>query len=257
MQVYIGTSGWSFSNWIGILYPEGLPQNKWLWFYSQVFNCVEVNSTFYRLFKPSTYQSWNKTVDDNFKFIIKVPQEISHKKKLIGVRKELDDFLENIQILKQKIGLLLLQLPPSFNTPIEVLNETISYIRSRFPLAVEFRNSYANSDDVLNVLIENDCCFVNPDSPQQRLSHVLTNRTLYYRLHGRISLHKSAYEESELEEIALSLLSFKERLDYAYIIFNNGMLGYSIPNAIKLQSLLGINKNNTTILPKYYPKLGL
>lgn len=257
MQVYIGTSGWSFANWVGVLYPEGLPQNKWLNYYSQVFNCVEVNSTFYRLFKTNTYQSWIRSVDDKFKFIIKIPQEISHKKRLINVQKDLDDFFENIQVLKHKMGLLLLQLPPSFNTPIDIFSEVVSYIRSYYPLAVEFRNYYANSDEVLNVLIENDCCYVNPDSPQQRLTHLITNRTLYYRLHGRISLHKSAYDDNELEEIALSILSFKDRLDCAYVIFNNGMLGYSIPNAIKLQSILGVCKEDITILPKYSPKLGL
>ncbi|MFN3306653.1 MAG: DUF72 domain-containing protein, partial [Candidatus Kapaibacteriota bacterium] len=118
MNIYVGTSGWAFPKWVGILYPSDLPQRKWLNFYSQVFNCVEVNSTFYRLFKISTYSNWLKSVGENFRFIIKIPQEISHKKRLINVFSELDDFFNNIEILRAKIGLLLLQLPPSFDTNI-------------------------------------------------------------------------------------------------------------------------------------------
>ncbi|MCX7908108.1 MAG: DUF72 domain-containing protein [Ignavibacteria bacterium] len=257
MKIYIGTSGWSFPNWVGILYPEGLPQRKWLNYYSQIFNCVEVNATFYRLFQVSTYQNWVKSVDENFKFIIKIPQEISHKKKLINSIKDLDDFFCNIEIIKPKIGLLLLQLPPSFNTSLDVFSEVVSYIRSKFPLAIEFRNFYLNSDDVLNILIENNCVFVNPDSPKYPLTSIVTNRVLYYRLHGRVELHKSSYTEDELKEISLTIISMRERLDEVYVIFNNGMVGHSISNAIKLQYFLGIRNEKVISLPKYSLGLGL
>ncbi|ROL56408.1 DUF72 domain-containing protein [Bacteroidetes/Chlorobi group bacterium Naka2016] len=244
MNIYIGTSGWAFPNWVGILYPEGLPQNKWLNYYSQVFNCVEVNSTFYRLFKPATYTNWLRNVGENFKFIIKIPQEISHKKKLVGVRKDLDDFFDNIEVLKQKIGMLLLQLPPSFNTPLDIFANEIMYIRSKYPLAVEFRNYYSKNDDVLGILIEQDCTFVNPDSPQFSLTNIITNRTVYFRLHGRIALHKSSYDDDELKDLAEKVYELESKIDNCYVIFNNGMLGYSIPNALKLQTMLGLTNND-------------
>lgn len=257
MEIFIGTSGWAFPNWVGILYPEGLPQKKWLNYYSQVFNCVEVNSTFYRLFKSDTYRNWMQSVGENFKFILKIPQEISHKKKLINSQKDLDIFFDNIEILKPKIGLLLLQLPPNFNTPIEILTEIIALIRSKYPVGVEFRNYYSKSDVVLNMLIENNTSFVNPDSPKQPLSIILTNKTLYLRLHGRISLHKSSYEETELKEIAETIISLEDRIKTAFVIFNNGILGHSIPNAIKLQSLLSLENTKTTFLPRHSQGLGL
>lgn len=257
MKIYIGTSGWAFPNWIGVLYPEGLPQSKWLNYYSQIFNCVEVNSTFYRLFKPSTYSNWLRSVAEDFKFIIKIPQEISHKKKLINVGKDLDEFFENIEVLNGKLGLLLLQLPPSFTTPLEIFADVVAYIRSKYPLAVEFRNKYSNSDDVLDILIQNNCTFVNPDSPNIPLSTIVTNRTLYYRLHGRVALHKSSYEDEELEEIALSVKSLEGRIDAAFIIFNNGMFGHSIPNAIKLQGILGVGNEKLDKIGSNSQKLGL
>ncbi|MEJ5285776.1 MAG: hypothetical protein CH6_3101 [Candidatus Kapaibacterium sp.] len=244
MNIYIGTSGWAFPNWVGILYPEGLPQNKWLNYYSQVFNCVEVNSTFYRLFKPATYSNWLRNVGENFKFIIKIPQEISHKKKLVGVRKDLDDFFDNIEVLKQKIGMLLLQLPPSFNTTLDIFANEIMYIRSKYPLAVEFRNYYSKNDDVLEILTEQDCTYVNPDSPQIPLTNIITNRTVYFRLHGRIALHKSSYDDDELKDLAEKIDELESKIDTCYVIFNNGMLGYSIPNALKLQAMLGLTNND-------------
>jgi uncharacterized protein YecE (DUF72 family) len=256
MNVYIGTSGWAYPNWVGILYPEGLPQSKFLNYYSQFFNCVEVNSTFYRVFKPSTYSNWMKAVGEDFKFIIKIPQEISHKKKLVNAIQDIEDFFENISVLKPKIAMLLLQLPPSFNTSIDIFSEVIKYMRSYYPLAVEFRNSYGNFQDVVSVLIENDCTLVNPDSPKNIPTTYLTNKTLYYRLHGRTSLHKSSYEDKELQEIAHSIKSQSDRIEEAFVIFNNGMLGYSIPNAMKLQKLLGLEIPNIRFLPKHSQELG-
>lgn len=257
MDIYVGTSGWAFPNWVGILYPENLPQNKWLNYYSQIFNCVEVNSTFYHLFKTTTYLNWLKSVGNNFKFIIKIPQEISHKRRLVNVFPLLDEFFKNIEILRTKIGQLLLQLPPSFDISIGIFADVVKFIRSKFPLAVEFRNTYLRSDEFLQVLIENDCTFVNPDSPKYHFSNVLSNKILYYRLHGRYELHKSPYEEEELEEIATSIHELSNKTTEAYVIFNNGLLGFSIPNGIKLQELLGLKRNGPKFLPKYSQELGL
>lgn len=98
---------------------------------------------------------------------------------------------------------------------------------------------------------------MNPDSPTYHLKNIISNKTLYYRLHGRYELHRSSYDEEELKEIALSILDLCHKVNEAYIIFNNGVLGYSIPNALKLQELLGLSISRTTIGPKYSQGLGL
>lgn len=257
MEIYIGTSGWSFQNWVGILYPEGLPQSKWLNFYSNFFNCVEVNSTFYRLFQPKTYSLWSKNVPNEFKFIIKVPQTISHTKKLINVKADIEEFILNIEILKPKLGLLLLQLPPNFNSPPEYLYEALSLLKSFGDVAVEFRNNYAFAEDVLNILVKERCTLVNPDSPKFPLELRLTDDILYFRLHGRTVLHKSSYSNDELEEISALIKGVNDRIKKAYVIFNNGVYGNSILNAIKLQELLGLKVQKVTLLPKYSQGLGL
>jgi len=257
MDLFIGTSGWSFPNWVGILYPSGLPQSKWLSYYSNFFNCVEVNSTFYRLFKQNTYKGWFKSVPDDFEFILKVPQTISHIKKLINVKGELEEFFNNVEILKPKLGLLLLQLPPSFNTPIEYLDESLSYLSSFCNTAVEFRNWYGYTQDALSILVKYNCILVNPDSPTMSLQLNITNDKLYFRLHGRTSLHKSSYSDDELMEISLMIKGVKDRIKKAYIVFNNGVYGHSIQNAFKLQELLGLKIGKTKFLPTHNQELGL
>ncbi|MCX7879564.1 MAG: DUF72 domain-containing protein [Ignavibacteria bacterium] len=241
-KFYVGTSGWSFHNWVGKLYPNGLPQNKWLNYYSQFLNCVEVNSTFYRLFKESTYKNWVKSVPDEFLFIVKVPKEITHIKKLINVKKEIEEFLYNIMPLKSKLGIVLLQLPPSFDSSLKVFEETLDFLREKVEVAVEFRNNFAYANEVINLLIEHKCCYVNPDSPRFKLPHFATNDVLYYRLHGRLSLHKSAYSDNELSEIVDFIKSIENRIRIAFIIFNNGVYGHSITNAFKVMDYLGISR---------------
>lgn len=257
MKCYVGTSGWSFPHWKGILYPEELPPSDWLNYYSGNFNCVEVNSTFYRSFSASTYRKWARSVPEDFKFILKLPQEITHKERLAGVRNEILDFLNRLSPIAEKVALILMQLPPSYKVVLSNFEESISLIREKFPLAVEFRNKYAFSEEVLDILVEHNCCFVNPDSPSSNLQTLTTNDMLYLRLHGRRAMYKSSYTDNELEEVSEILFSMRERIKSAYVIFNNGMEGFSIPNAFKLIELIG-KKSKELIIPlhKHSPELG-
>lgn len=235
---FVGTSGWFFDNWRGFFYPENLPKTKWLSFYSNFFNCVEVNSTFYRVFASSTYKKWIKSVPDDFKFIIKAPKEITHIKRFVLVKKEIMAFLENIQPLEAKLGLILLQFPPSFVIEYHSFNEFVQIFREKVKVAVELRNSFALSQEIIDTLLENDCTLVNADSPRVNLTHLLTSRTMYYRLHGKPQLHKSSYTEEDLNEIVDFLTLLENRIDEVYIIFNNGLLGNSIYNGIEIQKNL-------------------
>lgn len=248
MRCYVGTSGWSFPHWKGILYPEELPPSDWLKYYSGNFNCVEVNSTFYRSFSASTYRRWVSSVPEDFKFILKLSQEITHKKRLAGVHKEIMDFLNGLSSIAEKVGLILMQLPPSYKVVLSDFEESVSLIREKFVLAVEFRNKYALSEDALDILIDHDCCYVNPDLPGSPLQTLITNNILYLRLHGHQAMYKSSYTDSELEEISDIVLSMSDRIKLAYVIFNNGMEGFSIPNAFKFIELMG-KKSAESIIP--------
>ncbi|MGQ9819977.1 MAG: DUF72 domain-containing protein [Candidatus Kapaibacteriales bacterium] len=256
-KFFVGTSGWSFNNWRGIFYPEALPQSEWLKFYSNFFNCVEVNSTFYRNFSQSTYKRWAKSVPDGFSFILKAPKEITHNKKFTSVKYDIIAFLDNIQPLESKLGLVLLQFPPNFKIEYQTFNDTIRIFREKVNVAVELRNTYAFAQDTIEILINNDCTIVNADSPKVKLSHLLTSKTMYYRLHGKPELHKSSYSSSELQEIVDVLFELKGRIQEAYIIFNNGLIANSIYNGIEIQKKFSDKRPFNEFLHTHYPKLGL
>lgn len=256
-KFFVGTSGWSFNNWRGIFYPETLPQSEWLKFYSNFFNCVEVNSTFYRSFAQSTYKKWAKSVPDDFIFILKAPKEITHNKRLISVKQDIFSFLESVQPLESKLGLVLLQFPPSFKIEYYSFMEALQTFKEKVNVAIELRNIFAFAQDTLEILINHNCTIVNADSPKVKLSHLLTSQTMYYRLHGKPELHKSSYSNSDLQEIVDVIFALKSRIKDAYIIFNNGLIGNSIYNGIEIQKKLGNEKPFIEFSRIHFPKLGL
>lgn len=256
-KYFVGTSGWVFKNWQGIFYPDNLPQSEWLKFYSLFFNCVEVNSTFYRVFATSTYNRWAKSVPDYFRFNLKAPKEITHTKKLVAAKSDILAFLENIQPLENKLGLILLQFPPNFAIDYNIFVESIQIFQEKVKVAIELRNPLGWAQDTIDILVENNCTLVNADFTNAELTHLLTNKTIYYRLHGKPDLHKSSYSNSKLKEIADVLTVLGNRIDEGYIIFNNGLVGNSIYNGIEIQKMLGNEKPFIEFSRIHSPKLDL
>ena len=102
MQYHIGCSGWSYSSWQGPFYPLNIENSQWLRYYSQVFDYVEIDSTFYRMPTPFMVKNWYKRTPDNFRFTAKFPKVITHDKRLKDVEKELEYFFESISGLEEK-----------------------------------------------------------------------------------------------------------------------------------------------------------
>ena len=113
-NLYLGTSGWSYADWEGTLYPEGLPSGSRLAEYVKRFATVEIDSTFYGTPRRSTVQNWREVAPDGFLFAAKFPKEITHDRNLVGVEAEAESFLHTMAGLGDRLGPLLLQLPPSF-----------------------------------------------------------------------------------------------------------------------------------------------
>jgi len=120
-KIFIGTSGWNYPHWKGIFYPKGLSQSRWLEHYVKFFNSVELNVTFYRLVKRPVFEGWYKRTPENFYFIIKGSRFITHVKRLKNCRQPVKLLLENAGALKEKLAVVLWQLPPGFKADIERL----------------------------------------------------------------------------------------------------------------------------------------
>ena len=114
MALHVGTMGWSYGFWKGTFYPEKLPSKEFLGYYARQFGTVEVDSTFYRIPRTQTVTDWKTQTPEDFVFSLKFPQVITHIKMLEDCQEETNVFLEHASLLKEKLGVLLLQFPYAF-----------------------------------------------------------------------------------------------------------------------------------------------
>jgi uncharacterized protein YecE (DUF72 family) len=141
-NLYLGTQGWSYSSWVGNFYPAGTPAARYLDIYAHQFDTVELDTTFYAIPRLSTVDGWRERTPDGFRFAAKFPQVISHEKGLVDCGQETMAFLETMTHLDQKLGPLLLQMPPSFTIDgMPALTEYVAGLPTGFRYALEVRHS--------------------------------------------------------------------------------------------------------------------
>jgi uncharacterized protein YecE (DUF72 family) len=152
MQFFVGTSGFSYKEWKGGFYPEKLPAGEMLAYYAERFSTVEINNTFYRMPEPSVLELWASQVPKEFRFAIKAPQTITHRKRLNGVAEEVEALLDTTAVLGKRRGRLLFQLPPNFKKDLPRLEAFLQLIKGRAPLAFEFRHASWFDDETFACL---------------------------------------------------------------------------------------------------------
>ncbi|HET6422114.1 MAG TPA: DUF72 domain-containing protein, partial [Planctomycetaceae bacterium] len=152
MQFYVGTSGYSYKEWKGSFYPEKLPQKEMLRYYSERLSTVEVNNSFYRLPAASVIESWTQQVPENFRFVLKAPQAITHFKQLRNCKEPVEQLLEAAAVLKERRGPILFQLPPHLKIDVPRLDAFLQVIDSRAALVFEFRHESWFDDEVFACL---------------------------------------------------------------------------------------------------------
>ena len=121
LDIRIGTSGWHYNHWRQRFYPAELPKHKWFEYYAKHFDTVEINNTFYQLPKKSSIKNWYKLGPENFVFTVKANRFITHIKRLKEVSEEIERFFEHVNLLQEKLGPVLYQLPPSFQKNLDLL----------------------------------------------------------------------------------------------------------------------------------------
>jgi uncharacterized protein YecE (DUF72 family) len=152
-MLYLGTSGFSYNDWVGHFYPIGLPRRDWLTYYAREFNTCEVNSTYYALPKPANMAAMADKTGDGFLFTIKAYQEITHRREDISVFKAFLEAIEPI-IVTGKLGCILAQFPFSFR-PDQCNWDYLKMVREQFgelPVVIEFRNAQWLRKEVFDLL---------------------------------------------------------------------------------------------------------
>ncbi|UCH14001.1 MAG: DUF72 domain-containing protein [Bacteroidales bacterium] len=240
LQLYIGTSGWTYDHWKNKFYPGDLAKTKWFTYYCKYFSTVEINATFYRRFKDRTYIKWKDRVNEKFSYVLKAPRIITHRKYLINIDDDIKDFTSSASLLGDKLGLILLQLAPRTKYNPELLNKTISLFSHPQKLAIEFRNKVWLNGEIYTILKESGAVYCNADSPKSSLNDWITADTAYIRLHGREKWYSYNYSGSELAEISSLVKYYSGKgIKRIYIFFNNDFEGYAPANALSLMELLG------------------
>jgi uncharacterized protein YecE (DUF72 family) len=236
MTYLLGTSGWSYPDWKGRFYPEDLPQRKWLPFYAEHFNTVEINMTFYRFPRPETLKGWLDKTPSNFTFTLKANRQITHYKKLQDVKGDLRYFYLLADSLQERLGCILFQLPPSLTKNMDLLQDFLSHLSSSHKNVIEFRHESWFSEDVYSLLRSHKVIFCVVSSPELPDHIVETAKTSYFRFHGRIGWYKYNYTDEELKEWAEAIKKTKSK--ECFIYFNNDYHAYAVANCKKLDEYL-------------------
>ncbi len=158
-QILVGTSGFAYKEWKGSFYPQDLSAKKYLSFYAEHFSTTEINNTFYRMPTAKLVEGWYAEVPDGFSFTLKVTQRITHFKRLKNVDEEMTFFLTSAAALKEKLGPILVQLPPNFKKDIAVLEDFLAKFASQARLAFEFRNDSWFDDELFELLRKHNTAF--------------------------------------------------------------------------------------------------
>ena len=237
-NIRIGTSGWHYGHWAGPFYPADLPKDKWLEYYAQHFDTVELNSTFYHLPKPQFLKRWHNLTPKNFLYAIKASRYITHIKKLKDVSEELTRFLDLAALLGRKFGPVLYQLPPSLRKDINRLESFIKFLPKKQPAVFEFRHESWYCEDTYKLLRRFGVGFCIHDLPGLESPRIITSDIIYVRFHGPTDRYAGCYSKSKLANWAKWLKDQAKDVRSIYVYFNNDEAAYAVRNAKELKKLL-------------------
>jgi len=236
-MILVGTSGWTYSDWEGVFYPEGIKGAERLLFYCTKFRTVEVNSSFYRLPFKSLIESWNKRLPEDFHLVLKGSRGVTHLKRLKDCEAELTRFMDRVSQLKN-LKCILWQLPPSLKMDTDLLERFLAILPKGYRYALEFRHESWWDEKVAMVLKKKNVSFVAVSHPKLPSDFYETADFLYVRFHGLgKKLYMWDYSDQELMEWVHKLKPFLPRLDL-YAFFNNDYNANAPKNALRFLELL-------------------
>lgn len=240
MNTFIGCAGWTIPK---ALSKDFIPGGTHLKQYTSRFNAVEIDSSFYQWHNPSTYKRWANAVPEHFKFAVKLSKQITHRGRLSGTSL-IKQFISEVTGLGEKLGPLLVQLPPSLSFDEETVKPFLESLRKQFNgmVVCEPRHESWFASQVDQLLAEFQVARVATDTPPLPFASQPGgwNGLAYYRLHGSPRKYYSSYTEAQLRDIARSIIE-SARTAETWCIFDNTASGAATPNALRLWELIKQN----------------
>ena len=230
---HVGCSGWFYWHWRDCFYPEGSPTSRWFEFYASKFKTVELNAPFYSWPTVATVETWRRQPGRRkFTYAVKVNELITHQKRMSGVKTLVRDFCFIADLLGERLGCFLFQLPPSFHYSAAALKRVLGALDHSRPNVVEFRHRSWWNERVFAAFRETGTVFCSCSGPRLPDELVKTADDVYVRFHGTKQWYRHDYSKEELAVWAERIRASGARRVWAY--FNNDREGYAIKNAREL-----------------------
>jgi len=252
--IWMGTQGWSYPDWVGTFYPPGSKQEHYLPFYAEVFDTVEIDTTFYHPPKPAIVRSWARLVPEHFRFCAKVPQRITHEAGLAHMGEHMQEFARALEPLGDRLGPLLVQMPAEFirdTGTVGLLDRFLASSPATARLAVELRHPSWQTNATYDLLRGRRAALVwNAWRDLPRVTEV-TADFLYLRFLGdhksisrfdRVQIDRNADFGVWARDLRTVLPEVRE----AYGYFNNHWAGHAPAAANEMKRRLGL----TVVEPK-------
>jgi len=240
MAVHVGTSGWSYDHWFGVLYPPGTAPRDRLAVYARRFGTVELNSSFYRWPQRAAFASWRRRLPDGFTLSVKAPRGLTHGRKLYAPESWLARITACWHELGDRRGVLLVQLPPSQERGDPRLRHFLEQLPPWLRTAVEFRHPSWHAEDVFALLERHGVAYCVMSGAGLPCILRATAPFVYVRLHGPDASHlyTGSYSEQDLRWWADRLGEWTAAGHEAFAYFNNDGYGHAVRNAETLSGLV-------------------
>jgi uncharacterized protein YecE (DUF72 family) len=247
MPLVIGTSGWQYRDWRGVLYPAGVAQARWLEYYAQTFPTVENNGSFYRLPSPDAFAAWRDRTPDGFTMVVKASRYLTHIRRLRDPAEPVARLLGAAVHLGPRLGPVLLQLPPNMSVDPDALEGVLAeFARFKPPkdvpripgpiqVAVEFRHESWWTEEIKGILTRHDAALSWADRKEQPLAPLWRTASWgYLRLHEGAGRSWPRYTRRTLARWADELAKAWRQREDVFVFFNNDQHGAAPKDAIVL-----------------------
>ncbi len=240
-MIYIGTSGWSYDHWRGVLYPHEADSRERLNYYVEKFRTVEVNSTYYRWPVDNTFRSWKRRVPHDFRMTFKAARGLTHSKRLFEPEKWIERSAHSLRCLGEKLGVWLVQLPPTLEYDYARLKYFLERIPDDLQVALEFRHHSWHRDEVFSLLEQHSAAYCIMSGAHLPCILRATAPFVYLRLHGPDTqfMYGGSYCDDDLRWWTDRIHEWHGAGREVWVYFNNDGGGNAVRNANTLRHFVG------------------
>jgi uncharacterized protein YecE (DUF72 family) len=234
VDLFVGTSGYSYKEWKGSFYPAKLPDGDMLRHYAERLPAVEINNTFYRLPKADVLAAWAEQVPPAFRFVLKASRRITHIKRLRDAGDETSYLYRTAEALGSHMGVVLFQLPPNFQKDVPRLRAFLDELPAGTVAAFEFRHATWIEDEVFDGLRGHGCAWCQSDTDEEPVKSLVTTADW-----GYVRLRKEKYTKKQIEKLSDQVRG--QAWKHAYVFFKDEGEGRGPKYAAQFLELSGVD----------------